>query len=251
MPAKAVRPMVGEDADPGVWPEGKTQLVLNLGHVAAQTAEDFMVCEGNRLAFEHVCAFPGWRAPLALVEGPAKSGKSHLARIWVAQAGAVAAEPGTVEALAAEGGARPVLVEDADRAGYDEVGLFHLLNQSMRDERPLLMTARTPIGDWPYRTNDVKSRARLAAWFPLTAPDDILLSQMMVKLFADRQLSVDPKVISYLVARMERSSEEAVALVSIADRLALSRGRAVTRAIASEALALRAAARDGHTDREG
>ncbi|WP_404403737.1 hypothetical protein [Pelagibacterium halotolerans] len=251
MQAKAVKPMVAEDSDPGVWPEGKTQLVLNLGHVAAQTADDFMVCEGNHLAFEHICAFPNWSAPLALVEGAAKSGKSHLARIWVAQSDAVIAAPDTVESLAAVGGTRPVLVEDADRAGYDEVGLFHLLNQSMRDERPLLMTARIPIAEWPYVTNDVKSRARLAAWFPLTAPDDILLSQMMVKLFADRQLSVDPKVISYLAARMERSSEEVVALVSIADRLALSRGRAVTRAIAAEALALRAAARRDKSDTEG
>lgn len=251
MQAKAVKPMHAEDVDPGVWPEGKTQLVLNLGHFAAQTAEDFMVCAGNRLAFEHICAFPDWSAPMALVEGAAKAGKSHLARIWLVQSDGVAARPETVEALAAQGGNRPVLVEDIDRAGYDEKGLFHLLNQSMRDTRPVLMTARAPIADWPYRTNDVKSRARLAAWFSLTAPDDILLSQMMVKLFADRQLSVDPKVISYLVARMERSSAEVVALVAIADRLALSRGRAVTRAIAAEALALRAAGRDGNTDREG
>ena len=109
----------------------------------------------------------------------------------------------------------------------------------MRDERPVLMTARTPVADWPYRTDDVKSRARLAAHFSITAPDDILLSQMFVKLFADRQLSVDPKVISYLVGRMERSSEEAVALVELLDRLSLSRGRAITRAVAADALAIR------------
>ncbi len=102
------------------------------------------------------------------------------------------------------------------------------------------MTAQSSVAEWPYRTNDVKSRARLAAHFSLTAPDDILLSQMFVKLFADRQLTVDPKVISYLVDRMERSSEEVVALVELLDRLSLSRGRAVTRAIAAEALAVRA-----------
>ena len=108
-----------------------------------------------------------------------------------------------------------------------------------RDERPILMTARTQVAEWPYRTNDVKSRARLAAHFSLTAPDDILLSQMFVKLFADRQLSVDPKVISYLVGRMERSSEEVVALVELLDKMSLSRGRAITRAIAAEALVIR------------
>lgn len=218
---------------------GKEQLVLELGHVEAQSESDFMVCEGNMLAFERIMAFPDWSAPLTLLVGPPKSGKSHLARIWAARARAIPARPDGVEALAAAGGRQSVLIADADRGGYDEVGFFHLLNQSMRDERPVLMTARTPVADWPYRTDDVKSRARLAAHFSITAPDDILLSQMFVKLFADRQLSVDPKVISYLVGRMERSSEEAVALVELLDRLSLSRGRAITRAIAADALAIR------------
>ncbi|WP_196258506.1 hypothetical protein [Pelagibacterium limicola] len=244
MQAPAKRVETSED-DPAEMVAAEGQLVLDLGHIEAQSADDFMVCEGNRLAFEHVMAFPAWTSPMTLIEGSAKSGKSHVARIWAGRAGAIAALPDELDGLAAEGGRRPVLIEDVDRAGYDEQGLFHLLNQSMRDERPVLMTARTPVATWPYATNDVKSRARLAAHFPIAAPDDILLSQMFVKLFADRQLSVDPKVISYLVARMERSSEEVVALVSIADRLALSRGRAITRAIAAEALALRAGR---HTD---
>lgn len=218
---------------------GREQLVLELGHTEAQSESDFMVCDGNQMAFDHIMAFPHWAAPLTLLVGAPKSGKSHLAGIWAARADAVIARPHGVEALAAAGGKRAVLIEDADRAGYDETGLFHLLNQSMRDERPVLITACDPVVDWPYRTNDVKSRARLAAHFSLTAPDDILLSQMFVKLFADRQLSVDPKVISYLVGRMERSSEEVVALVDLLDRLSLSRGRAITRVIAAEALGIR------------
>lgn len=230
-----------EENDPAALVETSGQLVLELGHVTARSEADFMVCDGNALAFEHILAFPNWAAPMVLVEGPAKSGKSHLAGIWAERAGAVSATPATAEALATQGGGVPVLIEDVDRMTYDEAELFHLLNQSMREERPVLMTARTAVADWPFVTNDVKSRARLAAWFSLTAPDDILLSQMFVKLFADRQLSVDPKVITYLVTRMERSSEEVVALVAIADRLALSRGRAITKSIAAEALALRAA----------
>ncbi|GGA60512.1 hypothetical protein [Pelagibacterium lentulum] len=234
-----------------ILPPGKNQLVLALGHEAAQGEADFMVCDGNQLAFDHIRAYPDWAAPMALLEGPAKSGKSHLALIWQSRAGAQIATPADVGRLAAEGSKVPVLIEDVDRAGYEEKALFHLLNQSMRDERPVLMTSRTPIAEWPFITNDLKSRARLAAWFSLTAPDDILLSQMFVKLFADRQLSVDPKVISYLVARMERSSEEVVALVELADTLALSGGRAITRAIAAEALTLRAAHHAAKSGTEG
>ena len=234
MQLKAASSMTLDDEDTAA-----RQLILDLGHVEARSEDDFMVCAGNELAFGHVMAFPNWPAPLALVVGPAKSGKSHLAGIWSGRADALAAVPGLLETLSQQGDRRPVLVEDVDRAGYEEVELFHFLNQSMRDERPVLLTARSEVADWPYRTNDLKSRARLAAHFSLTAPDDILLSQMFVKLFADRQLSVDPKVISYLVGRMERSSEEVVALVELLDTLSLSRGRAITRAIAAEALTIR------------
>jgi chromosomal replication initiation ATPase DnaA len=65
---------------------------------------------------------------------------------------------------------------------------------------------------------------------------------MFVKLFGDRQVAVDPRVITYLVARMERSPEEAVALAEAADRLALARGTAITRRIAAAALAERGVA---------
>ena len=41
--------------------------------------DDFIDGEGNRLALAHIRAFPDWPGPLTLLEGPAKSGKSHLA----------------------------------------------------------------------------------------------------------------------------------------------------------------------------
>jgi chromosomal replication initiation ATPase DnaA len=71
---------------------------------------------------------------------------------------------------------------------------------------------------------------------------------MLVKLFGDRQIAVDPRIIGYLVPRMERSPAEAVALVDLMDRLALARGSAVTRAVAAEALRHRRLARGEGTE---
>jgi chromosomal replication initiation ATPase DnaA len=222
----------------------RQQLALDLGSPVSSGSDDFIVGEGNSLAYGHVLAYPDWPAPLTLFVGPPKTGKSHLARIWVERAGANQGGPDTAEALSRSAGRTAILLEDVDRGGYDEAALFHLLNQSIRDNRPLLMTARTPIATWPFSTDDLKSRARLAANFAVTSSDDIQLAQMFVKLFGDRQIAVDPKVIGYLVARMERSPEEAVALAALLDRMALERGTAVTRAIAADALALRGAIRD-------
>ncbi len=203
-----------------------------------------MVGDGNELAYAHVLAYPEWPGPLTLVTGPAKAGKSHLARVWAARAGAAVAEAAEVEALSRIGGQVPLVLEDVDRGDYEEDALFHLLNQAMRDQRPVLMTARETVANWPFQTDDLKSRARLAAHFTVSASDDIQLSQMFVKLFGDRQVAVDPKVIAYLVARMERSPEEAVVLAGMLDETALARGTAITRGLAAEALALRGASHD-------
>ena len=220
------------------------QLRLDLGHTPSHAETDFIVGDGNALAYAHVAAYPDWPHPLVLVTGPAKAGKSHLARIWAARADATPLAPGNVEATAAAGGVDAVLVEDVDRGGYGEEALFHLLNQSIRDRRPVLMTAREPVANWPFRTDDLKSRARLAAHFALSLSDDIQLSQMFVKLFGDRQVAVDPRIIAYVVTRMERSPEEAVILAGMMDDLALARGTPITRAVAAEALARRDAMRE-------
>ena len=215
---------------PDHLPNESGQLALELGHTPSHAEADFMVGEGNRLAYAHIMAFPNWSGPLTLLTGPAKAGKSHLARIWADRSGARAPGTDALEELSRAGGTAPLVIEDVDRRGYDEAALFHLLNQSMRDGRPLLMTAREAVANWPFETDDLKSRARLAALFTVSTSDDIHLSH--------------PKIIAYLVARMERSPEEAVILAGLMDRMALERGSAITRTIAAEALAQRGAAHD-------
>jgi chromosomal replication initiation ATPase DnaA len=227
-------------------PEGgepKGQLTLELGHIPAHGESDFLVGEGNSLAHGRIMAFPHWPDPITLLTGPAKSGKSHLARIFADRSGAHFAAVDELERLAGQGGSAPLIVEDVDRLDYDEAGLFHLLNQSMREQRPLLLTAREDVANWPLVTDDVRSRVRRATAFTLHLSDDIQLSQMFVKLFGDRQIKVDPKIIAYLVARMERSTEEVVILADLMDRLALAKGTAITRNIAANALDLRQVAR--------
>jgi chromosomal replication initiation ATPase DnaA len=221
---------------------GPRQLPLDLGHEPSHAEDDFLVGAGNALAHARVLAWPHWPDGVTLLIGGPAAGKSHLARIFAERSGARVVTPVDIAAIAAAADRGPLLIEDVDRLGYSEPDLFHLLNQAMRGERTLLLTARDEVADWPLRTDDVRSRIRRAPVFRIEITDDIELSQMFVKLFGDRQIRVDPKVISYLVPRMERSAEEATALVDLMDRLALAKGSAITRTIAAEALEQRNAA---------
>jgi chromosomal replication initiation ATPase DnaA len=218
---------------------GPRQLPLDLGHEPSLAEDDFLVGQGNSLAYARILAWPHWPDGVTVLTGPASSGKSHLGRIFIDRSGAQVTSPETIAAIAAAGGKGPLLIEDVDRLDYNESALFHLLNQALRSERTLLLTARADIGQWPLVTDDVRSRVRRAPMFRLVVSDDIELSQMFVKLFGDRQIKVDPRIIGYLVPRMERSTEEVAILVELMDRLALAKGSAITRTIAAEALAQR------------
>ncbi len=220
------------------------QIVLDFEHEPSLSEQDFIVCEANRLAFEHILSFPNWPTPLSLIIGEAKTGKSHLAKIWLERARGEVVTKENISSFATDSDNRPLLLEDVDRVRYCEADLFHLLNQSIRNNRPILMSARQEISGWPYKTDDLLSRARLATSFFVRTPDDAELSQMFAKLFSDRQIDVTPKIIPYLVSRMQRQASEVVALVEIMDKIALSRNKPIGRKIAAEALEIRMAQKE-------
>jgi chromosomal replication initiation ATPase DnaA len=69
----------------------------------------------------------------------------------------------------------------------------------------------------------------------ISEPDDYLLSTVIYKLFADRQVSVDPAVISYIVSRVERSLDSVIVLVDLLDHMALQQKSRITKALATQA----------------
>ena len=118
----------------------------------------------------------------------------------------------------------------------DEAALFHLLNLVREQRLQILMTTNIAPGDLSVSLPDLMSRLKALPVASIEAPDDALLRAVLVKLFADRQLSVEPHVIDYVLVRMERSLAAAERLVAEADRQALVLQRRVTRAVAAAAL---------------
>ncbi len=70
----------------------------------------------------------------------------------------------------------------------------------------------------------------------LAEPDDGLLAGLFVKHFADRQIHVDAQVVSYALARIERSYSAVQTLVAGLDHQSLLRKKPVSRAMVAELL---------------
>jgi chromosomal replication initiation ATPase DnaA len=228
-----------------------TQLPLVLPHAPSLRREDFMAGPSNADALRLIEAWPDWPSPAVLITGPSGSGKTHLAHIWAAHAGAAVVDAGALGAdtLSLSAG-RSVVVEDVRAGQVPEASLFHLFNAVREQGASLLITSRDRAEDWRVGLQDLRSRLRLATPVALGAPEDGLLRQVLVKLFADRQLLVEKPVIDYLVARMERSLSAAVRLVDTLDRAALSAGRRITRPMAAEVLAQASESSEVFADRQ-
>lgn len=200
------------------------QLLLDLPVRTALGRDDFFVSAANAVAVAGIEDWQAWPHGKMVLVGPEASGKTHLAHVWAGLTGADVIGAGDLAALPPDAPGLAVVVEDAETIAGDraaETALFHLHNAVLGRGGRLLVTARSAPARWPLSLPDLKSRMMQAGLLTLEEPDDALLSAMMVKLAADRQLALGPDLITYAVMRMERSFAAARALVEAIDTRAL------------------------------
>lgn len=210
------------------------QIPLDLGTRKAFGRSDFQIGSSNVDAVGWLDRWPEWPAPVLILQGAPASGKSHLAAVWQDMTGASAIHPEDLTTKTAEeifNQGAPLLLDGldpwlGDRAS--ETALFHLYNMLKENQSTMMMTMRMPPSRIDFVVADLASRLRAAPSVSIHAPDDALLSSILLKLFKDRQLRVNEDVITYLLPRMERSFAAARDIVARADQLALAEKRSIS-----------------------
>ncbi len=213
------------------------QLTFDLGLRPALGREDFFVAPSNAAAVALVDQWPNWPSRAAILVGPPGSGKSHLAEVWRQNSGArtVVAQTVSVDLVPDLISDGAVVVENLSAGRFEENAMFHLINLAHQTGGHLLFTAQT----WPLQSlllTDLASRLGALTVATILPPDDALMRGVLVKLFEDRQISVDEALISYLLVRMPRSLDTARQLVAQIDAAALEQGADVTRSFAGKIL---------------
>ena len=210
------------------------QFPFDLGPRHAHGREDFWVSDSNRAAVAWLDQWPEWPAPARVIFGPPASGKTHLLQVWKKEASAIELSlaqlsPALIDR--ALGQAKAVMIDDVLPAiGHrsSEEALFHLYNMLRERSGALLLTASTPVKDWPFVLPDLKSRLMAGPAVEVGSPDDTLMAVILTKLFSDRQIFVPQEVIQFILPRIERSFLALRQIVDKIDRRALSEKRPVT-----------------------
>jgi chromosomal replication initiation ATPase DnaA len=216
------------------------QLGFDLPVRTARGRDDFLVAPSNAMAVAMIENWRNWAGGKMVLTGPEGAGKSHLTHVWTdaSQARLIRAvdlRDEDVPHLAQSS----VAVEDIPLIVGDpqaQTALFHLHNMVLAEGHSLLLTGVGAVAHWGLSLPDLVSRLQGALEVSIDAPDDALLSAVLVKLLADRQLVPPTDLIPYLLNRMDRSFAAANRFVAALDRESLARKRPITRALAAQVL---------------
>ncbi|MCP5087978.1 MAG: hypothetical protein GY952_14385 [Rhodobacteraceae bacterium] len=207
------------------------QLTFELPIETAFGCNDFFVSAANELAVKAVENWQNWPLGKTILLGPPGAGKTHLAHIWAGLAGGGVMSAVELADSGNEGLAKtPLCLDDVHLiAGNSqaEEALFHLHNLMQENGTPLLMTGSGSTALWGIVLPDLASRLQGSNIVELRSPDDPLLSALLIKLFSDRQLRIEPGLVTYLLPRMDRSFAEVHKLVAKLDQEALQNKRRI------------------------
>lgn len=212
------------------------QLVLDLPQRVALGRDAFLVADSNLQAIALIDAFCDWQHPVQWLYGPAGCGKSHLAAVLAHQVEAVFIQasnlhddPQVAKILARDVSCDVVIIDGLDGlASAAEEVLFHLMNNAGHGGAAILLLSQQPAACLPIALPDLASRLKAVPSVAVGRADDALAADLLRKLFADRQVIPDPRVIDFLLLRIERDYAAMGRVVEAIDKAALAQKRAIT-----------------------
>jgi hypothetical protein len=178
---------------PLCWQTGRAQL------------SGWLISDSNRALLAALTDYFSWAAPVALLTGPPRSGKSLLSAYVASCTGAVR------------------VIDSAQDC--DETALFHAWTAAIAERTPLLVVAG--LG-WQPTLPDLATRKAAAQDFGIPDPDTELMGALFERRLADHNLVLSADVAGYLAQRVERSFAAIDTVSAALVTAALAEGRALT-----------------------
>ena len=114
--------------------------------------------------------------------------------------------------------------------------IFTLINIIDQDNKYLIITSEEPIVNINFNLNDLKSRAKSFLLQNIDKPDDDLIFALILKNLTDRQISLDKKLINYLIKRIDRSYSKIFDFIYKIDEISLKKKKSIDLKIIKEVL---------------
>ena len=213
------------------------QLILNFDFDQNFKDQDFYVSKSNEFAFKLLNSWPKWDKNFVNLIGEKFSGKTHLVNIFLEKFKGIKIEANNInnEFLKKIKPFENIIIENFNDI-IDENILFTLLNIIDQDNKYLILTSKNPIVDYPFNLNDLNSRSKNFLLCNIEKPGDDLMFALILKNLSDRQISIDKKLVDFIIKRINRSYGKIFDFIYKIDKISLKRKKPIDFKIIKEAL---------------
>ena len=213
------------------------QLIIKFDYDQNFKDEDFYVSSSNKHIFSLLNQWPKWEKNFLNISGEKFSGKSHLINIFIKKFRGIKlnANSLTNEDLKVIKIHENIILENLDK-NIDERLIYSLLNIVDVDNKYIIVTSEIPIVDINFSLIDLKSRTKNFLLQKIEKPDDELMFALILKNLSDRQISINKKLIDYIVKRIDRSYGKISDFIYKVDELSLKRKKPIDFKIIKEIL---------------
>jgi len=204
------------------------QLLLNFNQKQNFNYDDFFVSKSNFHAFEILEKWPKWEKNILNIYGEKNSGKSHLANIFCKKN---KAKKITEKQLNDEIFKELKLFESIVLDNFENIAeeriLYSLFNLIDNENKYLLINSTIAINEINFKLNDLKSRSKNCLFAKIDSPDDELMFAIILKSFSDRQITIDKKLIDFIIKRIDRSYGKIAEFIYKIDELSLKKKKPI------------------------
>ena len=201
------------------------------------TDDDFYVSKSNRHIFDLLFKWPKWEKNFLNISGEKFSGKSHLINIFLKKFNGIKLESSLLnnDHLSEIKIHQNIVLENLNKEIKEDL-FFTLCNIIEQDNKYLIVTSNQPIVDVDFNLIDLKSRSKNFLLQNIEKPDDELIFALILKNLSDRQISLDKKLIHYIIKRIDRSYGKIIDFIYKIDEVSLKKKRSIDFKIIKEVL---------------
>ena len=213
------------------------QLIIKFDYDQNFKDQDFYVSKSNEYSFKLLNSWPKWEKNFLNLIGEKFSGKTHLINIFLKKFKGIKIEASNINnhILKEIKIYENIVVENLNK-DINENLFYTLLNIIEQDNKYLIVTSKKPIVDFSYELDDLNSRSKNFLLSSIEKPDDDLMFALILKNLSDRQISIDKKLIDFIIKRIDRSYGKIFDFIYKIDEISLKRKKAIDFKIIKEVL---------------
>jgi len=213
------------------------QLLLNFEYKQNFKDEDFYVSNSNYYAFNLINSWPKWEKNFLNICGEKYSGKTHLSNIFLKKFKGIKIDANSFENKnLKEIKIYENIILDNLGQNVDERLIYSLFNIIDQDNKYLIINSLIPVSKISFKLEDLRSRTKNCLVAKIDKPEDDLMFALILKNFSDRQITIDKKLIDFIIKRVDRSYGKIFEFIYKIDEISLKRKKSIDFKIIKEVL---------------